>query len=69
MSENGLVVWQQIGFPFGSVVKNLPAMQETQETWIQSLVQEDILEEGMQLIPMFLPGESHGQKSLVSYSP
>jgi len=44
-------------------------MQETQETWIQSLVQEDILEEGMQLISMFFPGESHGQKSLVGYSP
>ena len=42
-------------------------MQETQETWIQSLVQENILEEGMQLISMFFPGESHGQKSLVGY--
>ena len=28
-------------------VKNLPAKQETQETWIQSLGQEDPLEEGM----------------------
>ena len=29
------------------MVKNLPAMQATQETRIQSLDQEDLLEEGM----------------------
>ena len=28
-------------------VKNLPAMQETQETWVQSLGHEDLLEEEM----------------------
>ena len=28
-------------------VKKPPAMQETQETWVQSLGQEDPLEEGM----------------------
>ena len=33
-------------FPGGSVVKNLPAMQELQETWVQSLGREDPLEEG-----------------------
>ena len=32
----------QLGFPSGSVVKNLPA---TQETWVQSLGQEDPLQE------------------------
>jgi len=32
------------GFPGSSVVKNLPAMHET---WVQSLGQEDPLEEGM----------------------
>ena len=31
-------VW---GFPSGSVVKNLPAMQEMQERWVQSLGGED----------------------------
>ena len=36
-----------MGFPGGSVVKNLPAMQETQETWVRSLCQEDPLREGM----------------------
>ena len=29
------------------MVKNLPVMQETQETWVQSLGWEDPLEEGM----------------------
>ena len=36
-----------MGFPGGSAVKHLPAMQETQETWVQSLGQEDPLEEEM----------------------
>ena len=35
------------GFPDGSEVKNLPVVQETQETWVQSLGWEDPLEEGM----------------------
>ena len=33
------------GFPGSSVVKNPPAMQEPQETYAQSLSQEDRLEE------------------------
>ena len=36
-----------MGFPSGSVVKNLPAVQEKQETWVRSLSREDPLEEGM----------------------
>ena len=36
-----------MGFPGGSAVKNLPAMQEAKETWVWSLGQEDLLEEGM----------------------
>ena len=36
-----------MGFPDGSVVKNLPAMQEPQEMQVWSLGQEDPLEEGM----------------------
>ena len=34
-----------LGFPSGSVIKNLPAMQEMQE--VPSLGWEDLLEEGM----------------------
>ena len=37
----------KLGFPSGSAVKNLPAVQETQETQVHSLGQEDPLEEGM----------------------
>ena len=36
-----------MGFPSGSVVKNLPAVQEPQEMWVRSLDLEDPLEEGM----------------------
>ena len=45
--------------------KNLPAMQET---WVGPLGWEDLLEEGMATTPVFLPGESHGQRSLAGYS-
>jgi len=36
-----------LGFPGGSAVKNLPAMQEPQETGVPSLDWEDPLEQGM----------------------
>ena len=48
------------------MVRNLPAMQET---WVLSLGQEDPLEKAWQPTPVFLLGESHGQRSLVGYSP
>ena len=46
-------------------VKNPPAMQ--QETQVRSLGQEDLLEKGWQPTPVFLPGESHGQRRLEGY--
>ena len=36
-----------MGFPSGSAAKNLPSMQEAQETWVQSLGWEDPLEKEM----------------------
>ena len=51
------------------MVKNLPAMQETQETWVRSLDWEDPLEEGMATHSSILAGDSHGQRSLGGYSP
>ena len=52
------------GFPRGSVVKEAAAMQETR---VQSLSQEDPLEKEMaKPTPVFLPGEPHGQRSLVA---
>ena len=53
----------------GGSLKNLPATQEAQKTQVQSLGPEDPLEEGTAPIPVFLPGESHGQRSLAGYSP
>ena len=47
-------------------LKRLPAMQET---WVQYLSREDPLEKEMATTPVFLPGESHGWRSLVGYSP
>ena len=55
-----------LGFPGGAVVKNLPTNAETQ---VGSLGQNNPLEEKMTAgVPVFLPGESHGQRTLVSYS-
>ena len=36
-----------MAFPSGSAVKNLPEVQELQETWVWSLDWEDTLEKGM----------------------
>ena len=48
------------------LVKNLPAVQEA---WVRSLGQEDSLDKEMATHSVFLPGKSHGQRSLVGYSP
>ena len=46
------------------IVKNLPAMREIQlQSWVGKT-----LEKEMATTPVFLPGESHGQKSLAGYS-
>ena len=44
-------------------------MQETLVTWISSLGREDPLEEDMATHSSVLALESHGQRSLVGYSP
>ena len=49
-------------------VKNPPAMQETQEMRVRSLDGEDPWRRKWQLNPVFLPGTSHGQRSLASYT-
>ena len=45
--ESGAAVRIKKGFPGGTKVENLPAMQETQEAWVQSLGLEDPLEKEM----------------------
>ena len=59
------------GGPWASLVaqtvKRLPARWET---WVQSLGWEDPLEKEIwQPTPVFWPGESHGRRSLIGYSP
>ena len=51
-----VVQWQRIHLPM-------------QETWGRSLGWEDPQEERRQPTPVSLPGKSHGQRSLVGYSP
>ena len=55
-----------LGFPGGSVVKNLPAKQEMR---VPPLGQEAPWRRKWPPTPVFLPGESHGQRSLQGYSP
>ena len=53
-------------FPGDSVAKNPPGKQKT---WVWSLGWEDPWKRKWQSTPVFLPGKSHGQRSLVGYSP
>ena len=49
------------------MVKNLPAKQEM---CVQSMgFKEDPWRRKWQATPVFLPGKSHGQRSLMGYSP
>ena len=64
-----LAIMQSLDFLDGSVVKNPPAMQEMQETWVQSLGQEDPLEKEMTTYFRILAGKTHGERSLVGYNP
>ena len=60
-------LWQEhLRSLVAQMVRNLPAMWET---WVGSLGWEDPWRREWLPIPVFLPGEFHGQKSLVSYSP
>ena len=48
------------------MIKNMPAVRET---WVRSLGLEDPLRRKWQPISVFLPGEFHGQRSLMGYNP
>ena len=51
------------GFRAGSVVKNLPALQEMQKTQVQSLGREIPWRRAWHPTPVFLPEKPHGQRS------
>ena len=65
--ENVIYTW---GFPSGSAVKNLPAMQKTYrrhgfDPWVGQIP----CSRKWQPTPVFLPEEPHGQRSLTDSSP
>ena len=55
-----------MGFPGGSAVRNLPAVQEI---WVPSLSQEDPLEKEMATDSSVLAWEIRRQRTLEGYSP
>ena len=57
---------QVYNFSVAHKVKNLLAVQET---WVWSLVRKILLRREWQPTPVFLPWESHGQRSLAGCSP
>ena len=57
------------GFPSGAVVMNLPASAGDARDTVLVLGQEDPWRRKWQPTPVFLPGKSHGQRSLAGYSP
>ena len=57
------------GFPGGPVVKDPPASAGDARDTSLILALEDPLEKEMAASPVFLPGKSHGLRSLASYSP
>ena len=60
-------LYPEQAFLLAQMVKNPPTMQET---WVQFLGWEDLLEKGMGTHTSFIAmGESHGQRSLAGYSP
>ena len=58
-----------MGFPGGAMVKTLPAKagKVRDRSLISGLGRSP--DRKWQPVPVFLPGESHGQRSLAGYSP
>ena len=58
-----------MSFPGGLVVKNLPARGRCKRCWFHLWVKEMPWRRAWQPTWVLLTGESHGQRSLVGYSP
>ena len=59
-----------LSFPAGAVVKNLPAsVGDSRDTILIPVLGKIPWKRQWQPTPVFLPGESHGGRSLVGYSP
>ena len=64
------VIWLTLGFSSDAVVKNLPANAgDSRDVGLIPRVRKIPWRRKWQPAPLFLPGESHGQWSLVGYSP
>ena len=62
--------WQFVkGFPSGSAVKNLSTIRRHRRPRFDPWVGKMPWRREWQPIPVFLPGESHGQRNLAGYSP
>ena len=68
--------WVELGFRVGMedfgaslVAQRLKHLPARRETWVHPWVRKILWRRKWQPTPVFLPGESHGQKSLVGYSP
>ena len=57
--------WGTVAFFKASLVAQMVRLPAVQETRLRSLGRQDPLEEGMQTTLASLPGDSHGQTSLV----
>ena len=72
-SPPSLLYWSKASLKKASqmalIVKNSPAVQKTEEMWIDPWVRKILWRRKWQPTPVFLPGKSQGQRSLVGYSP
>ena len=57
-----------LGFPGGTSGKEPACQCRRHQSWVWSLSQEDPWRRAWQPTPVFLPGESHGQRSLMGYN-
>ena len=66
MQRKGNTLAQLVGFPGGSMVKNLPgnAGNARKDPWVRKIPWR----RKWQPTPVFLPGKSHRQRSLAGYS-
>ena len=62
-------IYNGMGFPCGSVVKNLPVRQDHRRHRFNSWIRKIPWRRKWQPTPVFLPGKFHGQWDLVGYSP
>ena len=66
LRQRGTVIKHLVYTRVAQMVKNLPAVQETLfDPWIRKIPRR----RAWQSTPVFLPGESHGQRNLVGHSP